>query len=704
MAYSFNPFTGSLDDSGESSGIVDAPSDGGLYGRGTFDTGAVSLLLHMDGLSGSQNFIDSSLNNFTVTVGGDAQISTTEKRFGSGAGYFDGSGDYLEVAEKEPFDFGSGDFTIECWVYMPEGGGGTAIARWGDGNAFFFMVNTAEGIVVYLNGPNIPEVTGGVITPDQWHHVCLVRNGTDVKSFIDGQQVGTTATLANPINQVNSLLRIGWDMGVNTQFNGYIDEVRISKGVARYTENFAVPTEPFPNPTYSAFTPIWNTHTEDLINAESGPYLTLIINSDNTVTGVEGSIGDSAYHSDNTLLGLQLGHNVTSIGSYAFYQCTGFTGSLTIPNSVTSIGNYAFKDCTGFNGSLTIGNNVTNIGSNAFRYCTNFTGSLTIPNSVITIGNNAFQDCTGFTGSLTIPGTTSIGSYAFSYCNFNGLNVTGTSINADQFGLAGYVSGSLNIANTVTSIGNYAFNQCSGLTGSLTIPNSVTSIGEGAFSSCSGFTSLTLNEGLEVIGTSAFDGLTNVSGNLIIPNSVITIGSYAFNYNTFNGPLTIPNSVTTIGDGAFRSCTNITNAYLNQPLTAIDTDAFLNSGLTTVHLRPAPNTPAGWTIGAAQTIGGKSGVTVVADWTEYPVGTCSDATAQVFMTGWVSGDRTLSPIGYAPYGKETYTYGDEVVRYETGVWLYSNSGLGEITRTYSYADRPWLATWDSPFTSSKICP
>ena len=85
------------------------------------------------------------------------------------------------------------------------------------------------------------------------------------------------------------------------------------------------------------------------------------------------------------------------------------------------------------------------------------------------------------------------------------------------------------------------------------------------------------------------------------------------------------------------------------------------------------------------------------------VPSCDDATAQVLMTGWVYGDRILSPIGYFPYGGETYVYGDEVVRYETGVWIYENSGLGEITRAYGYVGRPWLATWDSPFTSSKVC-
>jgi Concanavalin A-like lectin/glucanases superfamily len=82
---------------------------------------------------------------------------------------------------------------------------------------------------------------------------------------------------------------------------------------------------------------------------------------------------------------------------------------------------------------------------------------------------------------------------------------------------------------------------------------------------------------------------------------------------------------------------------------------------------------------------------------------CQDTTSSVLMTGWVAGPRTLTPIGYAPYGNETYTYGDEVVRYETGVWIYANSGLGEIARAYSTASRPWLATWPAGFTAQKIC-
>ena len=137
---------------------------------------------------------------------------------------------------------------------------------------------------------------------------------------------------------------------------------------------------------------------------------------------------------------------VTSIGLYAFEECTGLT-SVTIPDSVTSIGYRAFNGCTKLT-SVTIGNGVMSIGNYAFNGCTGLT-SVIIPDSVTSIGNYAFNGCTGLT-SITIP-------------------------------------------NSMTSIGNYAFNGCTKLT-SVTIGNGVTSIGNGAFYGCTGLTSVIFEE------------------------------------------------------------------------------------------------------------------------------------------------------------------------------------------------------------------
>ena len=258
-------------------------------------------------------------------------------------------------------------------------------------------------------------------------------------------------------------------------------------------------------------------------------------------------------------------NSVTSIGGWAFYNCSGLT-EVTIPNSVTSIGSGAFSGCTGLTSivvaggnsvydsrdncnaiietatntliygckNTTIPNSVIEIGSLAFSGCTGLT-SVTIPNSVTSIGGSAFYGCTGLT-SVTIPNSvTEIGDRAFSYCtgltevNYNAENCTSMDFCVFE-GCSNLKT--LNIGNEVKNIPNYAFEHCTGLT-SVTIPNSVTKIGDYAFNSCYDLTSVT------------------------IPNSVTSIGAYAFYSCRGLAVVTIGNSVTSIGAYAFYSCSNL---------------------------------------------------------------------------------------------------------------------------------------------------
>ena len=342
-------------------------------------------------------------------------------------------------------------------------------------------------------------------------------------------------------------------------------------------------------------------------------------------------IGNFAFYNCSGLTGsLTIPNSVTTIGGDAFFGCSGLTGSLTIPNSVTSIGGYAFCNCSGFTGPLTIPNSVTSISGGAFDGCSGFTGPLTIPNSVTSIGDYAFSRCSGFTGSLTIPNSvTSIGNFAFSRCS-------------------GF-TGDLTIPNSVTTIGGCAFEMCSGFTGPLTIPNSVTSIGGGAFYGCSGFTGpLTIPNSVTSISGSAFYGCSGLTGSLTIPNSVTTIGVQAFCYcSGFTGSLTIPNSVTTIGRYAFSGCSGFTGPLtIPNSVTTIGGDAFLGCSGFTGDLT-IPNSVT--TIGA-NAFGGCSGFTGSLT---IPNSVTSIGTCAFFGCSGFTGDLTI-PNSVTSIGDEAF--------------------------------------------------
>ncbi len=254
------------------------------------------------------------------------------------------------------------------------------------------------------------------------------------------------------------------------------------------------------------------------------------------------------YGSRSRVKSAVIADGVTSIGVYAFYDCTSLT-SVTIPDSVTSIGSGAFSHCKSLT-SVTIPDSVTSIGGAAFNGCSSLT-SVTIPDSVTSIGGEAFFNCTSLT-SVTIPNSvTSIGEYAFSDCS----SLT-----------------SVTIPDSVTSIVNGAFAGCRSLT-SVTIPDSVTSIDWSAFAGCRSLTSVTIPDSVTSIGDGAFsycESLTSVT----IPDSVTSIGGTAFNDCSSLTSVTIPDSVTSIGDGAFASCTSLTGIWVAEGSSHYASDAF----------------------------------------------------------------------------------------------------------------------------------
>ena len=313
-----------------------------------------------------------------------------------------------------------------------------------------------------------------------------------------------------------------------------------------------------------------------------------------TVPNSVTSIGDYAFYNCTSLTNVSIPNSVTSIGNSAFWDCGSLT-SVTIPNSVTSIGYCAFAYCTSLT-NVTIPNSVTSVGESAFRSCTRLS-SVTIPNSVTNIGNGTFSGCWSL-ATVTIPSSvTYIGEWAFGDCisltaiDVDALNSVYSSADGVLFSknktlliqCPGGKDGSYSVPDSVTSIRNGAFYFCTNLT-NVTMGNSVTSIGNYAFYGCTSLTNVTIPDSVTSIGNQTFSGCTSMT-NVTIPNSVTSIGGDAFANCDSLTSVSIPNRVTSIEPNAFYGCTSLTSVSIPNSVTSIEWGAFgYCSGLTNVTL------------------------------------------------------------------------------------------------------------------------
>lgn len=206
----------------------------------------VVLLLHMDGADGSTVFTDSSAAPKTLARSGAPRISTAQSKWGGASAYFAGNGSKLEVPSGPELAFGTGDFTVECWVFsLPATGGGDGFDK-----LIFGGFQADPDFVCFLENSNLaPALWNGsiapmsqiVVPPNTWTHVAWCRALGVLRIFVNGQK-GIEASMPTQFNQSSNY--IGGE--VSTRFlNGYIDDLRITKGVARYTANFTPPTTPF---------------------------------------------------------------------------------------------------------------------------------------------------------------------------------------------------------------------------------------------------------------------------------------------------------------------------------------------------------------------------------------------------------------------------------------------------------------------------
>jgi hypothetical protein len=275
----------------------------------------VSLLMYMSGSNGSTTFTDSSLSSLTLTPYGNAQISTSQSKFGGSSASFDGSGDYISIPTGAHTNFGTGDFTIECWFRVNDLNGNCGIFGWQanqSGSDPIVRLGVLSGIVnfayrggAYTSAPGLNSQSS--INANQWYHVAVCRNNNVMRLYLDGvlqeeHTPSTPATLNAPFSA--NIGAIPFDGSAQWFFNGYVDDLRVTKGIGRYTSNFTPPSATLP-----AIIPLF---------VDSSPYNNSLIVSSVTITSDDSKFGGYAGYFNGSSFLRSPGSDTWQLGTEDF--------------------------------------------------------------------------------------------------------------------------------------------------------------------------------------------------------------------------------------------------------------------------------------------------------------------------------------------------------------------------------------------------
>jgi len=249
--------------------MIPFPFQAGQLGRSSYEPpsgndpsySSVALLLHCDGSNGGTTFTDNSPTPKTVTPT-ICTTSTTQAKFGATSCFFPVSNATEKLTIPHSADLApTGDFTVEMWVYFTAWTAtNQKILIWksvGTGHTTYAMrVTTSARVQVFASNAAgtafAINMTGGVsIGTGAWHHVALSRNGSTYRLFIDGAfDVSGTNSEAGYVNAAHSVV-IGNSsdsaFALGSEGNAFMDDIRITSGVGRYTAAFTPPTAAFPN-------------------------------------------------------------------------------------------------------------------------------------------------------------------------------------------------------------------------------------------------------------------------------------------------------------------------------------------------------------------------------------------------------------------------------------------------------------------------
>ena len=336
-------------------------------------------------------------------------------------------------------------------------------------------------------------------------------------------------------------------------------------------------------------TPVNVTFDTDAPHGQCGESAYWLFDSDTgklTISGT-GAMYDYDYNTQpwngyrNNITSVEIENGITSIGEYAFYNCTSLE-SVTIPDSVTSIGADAFYECTNITDVYCYADpaNLTwnEVGCNDFIWTTKHTTVCHVPAKYYLQYVKKFGKSVNVTFDTDAPHG-QCGESAYWLFDSGKLTIIGTGDMYNYYDTQPWYNykdniTSVEIENGITSIGYSAFESCANLT-SITIPDSVTSIGNYTFYGCTSLESITIPEKVTSIGRQSFQNCTSLK-SITIPDSVESIGEQTFQNCTSLESITIPEKVTSIGADAFSSCTSLTSVKMSKNVTSIGDQAFFD--------------------------------------------------------------------------------------------------------------------------------
>jgi hypothetical protein len=227
------------------------------YREGTPDIGGIDsytkLLLHGD----EDPLVDSSLSSKALTLVGGVSRSATQSKFGGYSISMNGSSQYINLTDDTDFEFLSGDFTIDAWIYRLSSNDFHMIfSKWDTSSlrrSFMFFVTDVNRLEFWASNDGTYDTPlnmqgATTINPDTWYHVAVERIGNVWSLYVNGN-IDYDVTGAYPINGGGAIARVGVAASAGNpvyHFDGYIDELRVSKGIGRYNNtNFTPPTSPY---------------------------------------------------------------------------------------------------------------------------------------------------------------------------------------------------------------------------------------------------------------------------------------------------------------------------------------------------------------------------------------------------------------------------------------------------------------------------